>query len=250
MTSPLARFPDCSDSDRPHKMAAACYGDLPSKASRHLGRRCASHQDNPEAVAFIYWPVRAGSVPRREPACIAGARAVTTGSEEPQVSAAPQPRPRAEEQVAQSSSLPTRLPRARRALAHEAVVTEDGPHPKAVAGERFAQRRPGGVQLMAAALILPSRSASAKARSASARSERDRAGLPAQRKSTSRTAMGDHCASSTAFTPQGRGPRTAQSAQMALAAVAWGGLAGVGEEQLRVDLGACSIIPPAGCVPS
>jgi hypothetical protein len=31
--------------------------------------------------------------------------------------------------VAQSSSLPTRLPRTLRALANEAVVTEDGPHP-------------------------------------------------------------------------------------------------------------------------
>jgi|RhiMetdeSRZDD1v2_1073273.scaffolds.fasta_scaffold23891_8 hypothetical protein len=30
-----------------------------------------------------------------------------------------------------SSSLPTRLPRALRALAHEAVVTEERPHPAA-----------------------------------------------------------------------------------------------------------------------
>jgi hypothetical protein len=40
-----------------------------------------------------------------------------------------------------SSSLPTRLPRALRALAHEAVVTEDGPHPE-MAMLAFTRQRP------------------------------------------------------------------------------------------------------------
>jgi hypothetical protein len=38
-----------------------------------------------------------------------------------------------------TGSSPTRLPRALRALAHEAVVTEDGPHPCRRAGSRRHQ---------------------------------------------------------------------------------------------------------------
>jgi hypothetical protein len=60
------------------------------------------------------------------------------------------------------------------ALAHRLRVA--GRHAQAVVGERLAQRRLGRAQLLAAALMLPSRSASWKARSASARSARKRLG--------------------------------------------------------------------------
>jgi hypothetical protein len=70
---PLARFPDCIDSDRPHKMAAACpTGTCPARQVVTSDGRCASHQGNPEAVAVIVGPVRAGSVPCREAAGIGG----------------------------------------------------------------------------------------------------------------------------------------------------------------------------------
>ena len=69
-------------------------------------------------------------------------------TKEPQVSPSAGPHQATLQKAGQSSSLPTRLPRALRALAHEAVVTEDGPHPLAELGavaarcEHRRSRRP------------------------------------------------------------------------------------------------------------
>ena len=69
-------------------------------------------------------------------------RAVTSGAKEPQGSDNHIPCHLAPLQEAgQSSSLPTRLPRALRALAYEAVVAEDGPHPLGQARSRRRQVR-------------------------------------------------------------------------------------------------------------
>jgi hypothetical protein len=56
------------------------------------------------------------------------ARVVTTGAKEPQVTPPAQPPPGSLQEAGQSSSLPTRLPRAPQALANEAMTTGDGRH--------------------------------------------------------------------------------------------------------------------------